>query len=124
MKEVELYNAYRMLSLFLYIGGGLFLLAAVFFLVRSAGGVKEIRNRLTPKPVLKQTENNEEEQEHLQKVAEALQQGKTVSAEAPGTAATAKLGEKNDAPVTTVLSTEIPETKFRVVRKLIITHER
>ena len=124
MKEVELYNAYRMLSLFLYIGGGLFLLAAVFFLVRSAGGVKEIRTRLTLKPVLRQTENNEEEQEHLQKVAEALQQGKTVSAEAPGTAATAKLGEKNDAPVTTVLSTEISETKFRVVRKLIITHER
>ena len=122
MKEVELYNLYHTISIICTVAGIACVCFAVFLLFRGLGGVKELRSRMKPRPLLKQEEDSEKAQEHIQKVAQALEEGRVAAMPDLGLAATEALEKQDDADKTTVLATQGPEVKFKVKRKMLITH--
>lgn len=123
MREVELYNLYHTISILCLIAGIVCICVAVVLLIRGLGGVKELRSRMKPKPSLKQDEETEKAQEHIQKVAEALQEGRVAAMPDLGLAVTEALDEtQEDENKTTVLAKKGPEVKFKVKRKMLITH--
>ena len=125
MQEIELYNLYHWLSIASYVLGAVFIAVAVVFLIKGFGGIKEILERMKPKPSMKAETEEEEAQEHLQKVADAIEAGQNVKEPDPGTEKTEPLESEEDAASkTTVLQTHGPDAKFRITRKIIITHAK
>ena len=125
MQEIELYNLYHWLSIASYVLGAIFIAVAAVFLIKGVGGIKEILERMKPKPSMKAETEEEEAQEHLQKVADAIEAGQNAKEEAPKAKTTAPLEDEEDtASKTTVLQTHGPDAKFRITRKIIIIHAK